>query len=78
MLHSLVNSNVSSSVPHICTDCLSKLTIEVLLDHFNFVVATVSVDVFYHPTVVIPPLEGISFRYTTANTQMPTNGSVQI
>ena len=65
---------VSSSVCQSCIDCLSKLTIELLLDHFNFVVATVSVNVFYQPMVVMPPLAGISFRYTTANTQIPTNG----
>jgi len=53
---------------------LSELTIELLLNHFNFVVAAVSVDVFQHHAVVIPPLVGISFRDTTANTQIPTNG----
>jgi hypothetical protein len=53
---------------------LSELTIEELLNHFNFVVAAVSVDVFQHHGVVIPPLVGISFRYTKANVQIPTNG----
>jgi hypothetical protein len=46
----------------------------VLLNHFNFVVAAVSVDVLQHHVVVIPPLVGISFRHTTANMQVPTNG----
>jgi hypothetical protein len=53
---------------------LSELTIELLLNHFDFVVAAVSVDVFQHDAVIIPPLVGISLRHTTANTQEPTNG----
>ena len=55
---------------------LSELTIELLLNHFNFVVAAVSVDVFQHHAVVIPPLGGICLRYTTATAQVPTNGCV--
>ena len=51
-----------------------ELTIELLFDHFDFVVAEISVDVFQHHTVVIPPLVSISFGYTTANTQVATNG----
>jgi hypothetical protein len=69
-----MNNNVMSAVRHCLHDDmmrtgrLSELTIELLLNHFDFVVAAVSVDVFQHHTVVIPPLVGISFRHTTANT----------
>ena len=51
-----------------------NLTIELLFDHFDFVVAEVSVNVFQHHAVVIPPLVRIIFGYTTANTQVATNG----
>jgi hypothetical protein len=50
---------------------LSELTIELLLNHFNFVVAAIIVDVFQHHAVVIPALVGISFRYTTAKCKYP-------
>jgi hypothetical protein len=36
--------------------CIAELTIELLLNHFNFVVVAVSVDVFQHHAVVVPPL----------------------
>ena len=52
-----------------------QLTIELVFNHFDFVVAEISVDVCQHHAVVIPPLVGISFRHTTANMQAPTNGS---
>ena len=52
-----------------------QLTIELLFDHFNFVVAIICVDVFQHHTVVIPPLESICFGHTTVDSQESTNGS---
>ena len=74
-----MNHNVSSVVSHGLLTyeyrLYFELTIELQLNHFDFVVAAVSVDVFQHDSVVIPPLVGISFRHTTANTQVPTNGS---
>jgi hypothetical protein len=40
---------------------LLQLTIELLFDHFDFVVSKISVDVFQHKTVVIPPLVSVGF-----------------
>jgi hypothetical protein len=50
---------------------LSELTIELLLNHFDFIVAVVSVDVFQHHTVVIPPLVGISFQHPQQTRKYP-------
>jgi hypothetical protein len=52
-----------------------QLTIELLFDHFNFVVAIICVNVFQHHTLVIPPLESICFGHTTVGLQESTNGS---
>ena len=48
---------------------MSELTIELLLNHFDFVVAAVSVDVFQHHTVVIPPLVKASASDTPQQTR---------
>jgi hypothetical protein len=52
-----------------------QLTIELLFDHFDFVVAIICLDVFQHHTVVIPPLVSICFGHTTVDSQEATNGS---
>ena len=66
-----MNHNVSSVVRHVLLTyeyrLYFELTIELQLNHFDFVVAAVSVDVFQHDSVVIPPLVVIGFRHTTAN-----------
>jgi hypothetical protein len=53
-----------------------KLTIELLFDHFNFIVAIICVDVFQHHMVVIPPLERtVCFGHTTVDLLEAANGS---
>jgi len=49
------------SMFHIQIVQLLQLTIELLFDHFDFVVSKISVDVFQQKTVVIPPLVSVGF-----------------
>jgi hypothetical protein len=75
---SLLTNNNVSCVPQfdIYYGCrlYHELTIELLLNHLDFVVAAVSVNVFQQYVMLFPPLVSIIFCYTTANVQEPTNG----